>query len=143
MSEDFGFVEDAATQYTDWRGTVAADNPDFGSLEERLGLDFENYMIVGFGVHHEHGSGVTVYAIPRRGLEGLHVWHHVDSEGNLPVIEFTDTSGLRFDELLGLFKRLEVVAVLRGAIADQGVRLKVVERRDAPPLLEEPDDEGP
>lgn len=140
MTEDFGFLEDAATQYTDWRGTVAADDPDFGSLALRLGLERDEYMIVGFGVHHEVGSMVSVYAIDRRGLEGLHVSDFIDSDGNLPVIEFNDTTGLRFDELLGVFKRLEVVAVLRAAIADQGVRLKIVEQRDGPPLLDGPDD---
>ncbi|MEY2454349.1 MAG: hypothetical protein QOD92_3923 [Acidimicrobiaceae bacterium] len=56
------FVEDASTQYSDWKGTAAAepavDEPD---LAVRFGIDRERWRVVGASIYYELSVHLTLY----------------------------------------------------------------------------------
>lgn len=43
MGEDERFVEEAETQYTEWKGTVAMDGPHDGVPTDAFGIDRERF----------------------------------------------------------------------------------------------------
>lgn len=133
-------VGPADTQYNDWKGTVALDDPDEPrELLELAGLDFDEWSIVGVDFYGSYGSSwVVLYAVERSKVNNFEDWARVaaENDGLIPVTRFEvhpkDTNGGL--AALSLFKRWDIHARLRHAIHDQGFDLIV--EREAEPIVE-------
>lgn len=112
----------ASVQYGDWKGSVAADNADFESLEKYLDAkelrqpgEFLVATALWVGENH-HGKLGTVYAraylYPDRGGFDTTKDAIEASAGPLPV-RIVDVK-LSLGEYIALFKRFDVMLIKRG-----------------------------
>ncbi|MGH9022012.1 MAG: hypothetical protein ACRDV9_02765 [Acidimicrobiia bacterium] len=133
MSEFDGIVEDASTRYGNWEGTLAYDDPDDeGALERNLGIDPNRYWVLGLKVAHIEGAHfVDSYVVDKDVVPDTEALREfaVEHEGQIPVTRIKGT-GLRFDQVLSLFKRAEFVARSQAMRALAGCQLRITGTED-------------
>ena len=115
MAEQVEYVGAARTQYTDWVGTVAADDDITiysKNLYELAGLDSKEWTIVGIDVYVSRGSDgdVAVYAANRdqTGVTKYDEWEpYVRVHGSIPVTRFA-LEGVSLEDVIDTTKRMKL-----------------------------------
>lgn len=121
----------ASVQYGDWSGTVSLDSPDdHEELYRIAGVDPDTWKICGIDIFGGAGMGIraSVLAVRRDLIDKFDDWARVAQEngGAIPVTEFELREGTALG-FLGAFKRSNVRATLRHAIAEPGLELELVD----------------
>ncbi|OLT08691.1 hypothetical protein BJF77_12050 [Kocuria sp. CNJ-770] len=135
-------VEPASTQYTDWSGTVAADDADGligrDSLYKLLDLEQGRHSIVGFDFGVTEGAGswhisVLVADTKALGVDKFNDWaSYVEKHGHIPVTEYALPWDTSFEEFMkATFKRFNVV-LARDSMGQQEYPLAVTARGQLP-----------
>jgi hypothetical protein len=131
------YVEPAETQYTDWKGTVALDEPHAGTSDDVFGLDRDRWAVVGFSLFGGGAAGdalsfrATVYAVEqsqlseasgRTGGEKLQALADAN-DGEIPVVRLEYTKAT-VEDVLRTFKQFHIVA-LPAWFVDSGQRMRI------------------
>ena len=121
-------LEKASTQYSDWEGTVALDDPQEELDHEVLGID-RRYHIIAVTVHHEWDSfdHVSAFVIDEDAFKGGKTIADLiaENDGVLPVIELQDIP-TNASEIIRRFKRFDMVIQRQHTDVSQ---IKVIEER--------------
>ncbi|MBT2561119.1 hypothetical protein J7E50_09780 [Pedobacter sp. ISL-68] len=94
----------ATTQYTDFKGTAAADISDHYDLEAFLksrGVDTNRYEAIGAEFYHGEGDffSATIICLDNEN----------STKENPYISNLSFESGVKYDEFFGLFKRFNVI----------------------------------
>lgn len=94
----------ATTQYTDFKGTAAADISDHYDLEAFLksrGVDTNRYEAIGAEFYHGEGDffSATIICLDNEN----------STKENPYISNLSFESGVTYDEFFGLFKRFNVI----------------------------------
>jgi hypothetical protein len=142
MEEEKRYVEEAETQYNEWKGTAALDDPQLGTADDVFGLDPERFgHAVAFSIHGGSEAGVglsmnaTVYVLDPS-LEGERAEELTDANGEVPVVRIYGVKATA-EDVLSKFKRFKIEARPHWMV-DRGIRLRIERTVD---LGEEKEDE--
>jgi hypothetical protein len=121
----------ANVQYTDWKGTVALDEPDYPErLYKLAGLDPEDWSILGLNIwggrvdDGELKSGVHVYAARAAHRTGL---DELTKDGRISVVEVeVEHEGAALHLFEDVFKQWSVHAKL-AALEQREIQLEITE----------------
>ena len=123
----------ATTRFTDYVGTVAADDAeavmDRPSLYELAQIDRDRYTIVGIELNVDGPTTASVYAFDRSVHSVARLEEIVElglSRGQIPVVRFDIPEGVDAGELI------------RHAFRRISVRLVIQDLRDQPLIVSEP-----
>jgi hypothetical protein len=116
---------------SEWLGAAALDDPGRVPLEELVGLDVAQWVVVGFDVWGgSQGGSFAVFAVQRALVEaaGGDISAASQADGTIPVTRFEmpQATGL---ELLRALKHWSISARRRGA---EGARLSVQDKVELP-----------
>lgn len=94
----------ATTQYTDFKGTAAADISDHYDLEAFLkdrGVDTDRYQAIGVEFYHGEGDffSATIICVDKEN----------STDENPYISNLSFENGITSEDFFGLFKRFEVV----------------------------------
>jgi len=133
--EEKKYVEPAETQYTDWKGTVALDEPHAGTSDDVFGLDPERWgRVVAFSLFGGGGEldfRATAYVVEpsqvveasgRTGGEALQAVADAN-DGEIPVVQLEYTKAT-VEDVLRTFKQFDIVA-LPAWFVDSGQRMRI------------------
>ena len=142
MEEEKRYVEEAETQYTEWKGTAALDDPQFGTADDVFSLDRHRFgHVVAFSIHGGGEANVglsmnaTVYVLDPS-LEGKRAEELADANGEVPVVRIYGVKATA-EDVLSKFKRFQIEARPQWMV-DEGIRLRIDSTVD---LGEEEEDE--
>lgn len=128
MGNVFG---EAGVQYGDWKGTASLDDPDeFNALYDLAGISHDEFDIVGWEAGGSYDfTYAYIYVIDAGLIKEFEDWGRIARENNglIPVrrIELDAENDRIALDFLAKFKRWEVHATMRHAIADQGFDLRI------------------
>lgn len=136
MDEETRYVEEAETQYTGWKGTVALDGPQTGTLDDAFGLDRERWgQVVAFSLFGGLGKldfRATAYVVdpsqdsPKpSGMTGGEALQAVAdaNDGEIPVVRLEYTKAT-VEDVLRACKQFHIVA-LPAWFVDSGQRMRI------------------
>jgi hypothetical protein len=132
------YVGDADTQYNEWVGTCAFDDPQWESMDKVFNLPEDRYWTLGFHIFGGTGGGdelgyqATVYAVERSTVDGYDTLQTFAAEngGDVPVVEIQTT--VTAETVLRTMKRWSINANRGPAVAEPQWRLRIADERDIP-----------
>jgi hypothetical protein len=136
MAERQRYFEPAETQYNEFVGTCAFDEPHSKSIEEVFELPKEKYWVLGFSLHGGAEAGgdslgydSTVYVVERSSISGYAGLEDIarSNGGVVPVIEIRTLVPMK--QVLELCKRVSIRAESHG-VHDEGWRLLIDREHD-------------
>ena len=148
------FVDEASVQYDDLRGTIALDDADRVGLERELAIDRDRWWLLGFSVYASEGfesmdiylhdkeeSGIKNYEdLQRVGHEAGNIIDVIAVSYPADASRMGTTKGERDKSPFGImrraFKRIDIVAIYRHQVLEEGHRLRITRRIESDELTE-------
>ncbi|WP_176454374.1 hypothetical protein [Sinorhizobium fredii] len=108
-------VFEAAAQYDDWEGSVAADNDVDDSIQSLLasrGMKSDGEALVGLSLYSgEAYFSVSAYLVPAENAEAAKAYLEAE---NIPNVKKVDIENVSAEEFFRLFKRFSVALSWKG-----------------------------